>query len=210
MKKNLFFRGRGFDTQHQETIFLISEFNFVSTNEEIRQLVFKVHTISFMKIIPDMLKKNAKVQHTSFKDRYHLMFVCLFLWGFSSDFKIFYWYGDVTITDEGLQILTYTGHSWPLSSEVSLACHTYFNSRLWWSSTRTRDTYKCCRAFSSETVTNCFKSMIFRVWDSKTQLPHARHTEYIFNQIWLKISLLCGYIPPFDFCGVFSLGGLWC
>ena len=34
-------------------------------------------------------------------------------------------YGDVTITGDGLQILTYVRHSWPLSSEGSLACHTY-------------------------------------------------------------------------------------
>ena len=31
----------------------------------------------------------------------------------------------VTITGEGLQILTYTRHCWPLSSEGSLSCHTY-------------------------------------------------------------------------------------
>ena len=30
-------------------------------------------------------------------------------------------YGDVTITGEGLQSLTYARHSWPLSSEGSLA-----------------------------------------------------------------------------------------
>ena len=29
-----------------------------------------------------------------------------------------------TIAGEGLQILTYTRHSWPLSSEGSLTCHT--------------------------------------------------------------------------------------
>ena len=33
--------------------------------------------------------------------------------------------GDVTIADEGLQILTFARHSWPLSSKDSLACHTY-------------------------------------------------------------------------------------
>ena len=38
---------------------------------------------------------------------------------------IFHSYGDVTITDEGLQILTYTRHSWPMSSEGSWACSTY-------------------------------------------------------------------------------------
>ena len=29
------------------------------------------------------------------------------------------------MTGEGLQILTYAQHLWPLSSEGSLACHTY-------------------------------------------------------------------------------------
>ena len=32
---------------------------------------------------------------------------CLFVWSFSSHSRIFHSYGDVTITDEGLQILTY-------------------------------------------------------------------------------------------------------
>ena len=45
------------------------------------------------------------------------MFVCLF--------GVYHSCEDVTITDEGLQILTYARHSWPLSSERSLACHTY-------------------------------------------------------------------------------------
>ena len=50
------------------------------------------------------------------------MFVCL---GFSSHSRIFHSYGDVTITGEGLQILTYARHLRPLSHEGSLACHTY-------------------------------------------------------------------------------------
>ena len=33
--------------------------------------------------------------------------------------------GDVAIAGEGLQILTCTRHSWPLSSEGSSVCHTY-------------------------------------------------------------------------------------
>ena len=53
-----------------------------------------------------------------------LLFVCLF-WGLSSHSRIFHSYGDVTIADEGLQILTYARHSWSLSSEGSLACHNY-------------------------------------------------------------------------------------
>ena len=48
-------------------------------------------------------------------------FVC----GFTSLPKIFHSYGDVTITSEGLHILTFSRHSWPLINEGSLACHTY-------------------------------------------------------------------------------------
>ena len=48
-------------------------------------------------------------------------FVC----NFPSHSRIFHSYGDVTITGEGLPILTYGRHSYPSSSEGSLACHTY-------------------------------------------------------------------------------------
>ena len=50
------------------------------------------------------------------------MFVCVF---FSFHSKFFNSPGDVPITGERLQTVTYTQHSWPLSSEVSFACHTY-------------------------------------------------------------------------------------
>ena len=39
------------------------------------------------------------------------LFVCVFVWGFTSHLRIFHSCGNVTITDEGLQILTYTRHS---------------------------------------------------------------------------------------------------
>ena len=40
--------------------------------------------------------------------------------------RIFSSYGDVTITGERLHAsLTYTRHSWLLSSDGSLSCHTY-------------------------------------------------------------------------------------
>ena len=45
------------------------------------------------------------------------------VWSLSSHSRIFHSYGDVTIPGEGLQILTYARHSWPLSSEGSLASH---------------------------------------------------------------------------------------
>ena len=47
-------------------------------------------------------------------------FVNLFVWGFSFHSRIFHSYGEVPITGERLQILTYAQHSWPLSSEGSL------------------------------------------------------------------------------------------
>ena len=53
----------------------------------------------------------------------------LFVCGFTSYSRIFHSYGGVTITGEGLHILTYTRHSWPLSSVGSLACHTYSDTR---------------------------------------------------------------------------------
>ena len=39
--------------------------------------------------------------------------------------SIFHSYGDVTIAGEGLQIWPILGTSWRLSSDCSLACHTY-------------------------------------------------------------------------------------
>ena len=51
-------------------------------------------------------------------------FICLIV-VFHPTQEFFYSYGDATITGEGLQILTYAWHSWPLSSEGSLACHVY-------------------------------------------------------------------------------------
>ena len=41
----------------------------------------------------------------------------MFVWGLSSHSRIFHSYGDVTITGEGLQILTYARHSWPFGIE---------------------------------------------------------------------------------------------
>ena len=54
----------------------------------------------------------------------------LSIWGFfcssfSSHSRIFHLFGDVTIAGDGLQILTYVRHLWPLIKEGSLTCHTY-------------------------------------------------------------------------------------
>ena len=49
------------------------------------------------------------------------LFVCLFV---VCRLRIFHPFEDVTITGEGLQILTNARHSWPISCEGSLACDT--------------------------------------------------------------------------------------
>ena len=55
--------------------------------------------------------------------------ICLFVCSLSSQSRMFHWFGNVTITGEGLQILTTDRHSLSLSSEGSLACHTYCDTR---------------------------------------------------------------------------------
>ena len=60
--------------------------------------------------------------YSSFNLQVKCLFVCLFV--FLSHSKIFHSYGDVSITVEGLKILIY---AWPLSSEGSLVCHTYYD-----------------------------------------------------------------------------------
>ena len=63
--------------------------------------------------------------HTTRSFRHTNSFSIVCLWFFRPTRKIFHSCEDVTIAGEGLQLLTYARHSWPLSSEGSLACHTY-------------------------------------------------------------------------------------
>ena len=73
--------------------------------------------------------------------------ICLFVWFLfclfvvSSHSTIVHLHEDVPITGDGLQILTLTWHSWPLSSDILLACHAYCDTDhpFIWSSPRTRD-----------------------------------------------------------------------
>ena len=55
-------------------------------------------------------------------------------------------------TGEGLQILTYARHSFPLRSEVSLTCHINCDKGLQFILV----THTCCRLFGSGAVTTCF------------------------------------------------------
>ena len=85
------------------------------------------------------------------------LFVCL-VGFFSSHSRMFYSYVNVNNTGEGLQILTYTRYSEPLSSEGSLACHANCDTlhSFTWLSQRNRDTLICCQEFISGAIATCF------------------------------------------------------
>ena len=82
-------------------------------------------------------------------------------------------YRDVTITDEGLQILTYTRYSWPMSIEGSLACHNYFDTHTW------------DRAFGSGSVTSCFNGL------SRLGFEHLLLAGRTLNRLCHRSALAC-------------------
>ena len=78
----------------------------------------------------------------------HLTNLCLCVCGSWSFSKIFHSYG----------VVTYTEHLWPLSTDGSLACHTYCDTGYPFTLVimRTRASHSCYWAFSSGAVTACF------------------------------------------------------
>ena len=80
-------------------------------------------------------------------------FLCLF-GGLTSHSRIFHSDGNVIVTSGGLQILTYTWHSWPLSSGCSFPCHTLCDmGKNGYLQNRVHDTRICCRAFGIGAIT---------------------------------------------------------
>ena len=65
--------------------------------------------------------KNLNESGLNFKAGFDCLVVCL---GLLVPLENFFTHLE-TFTEKGLQILTCTRHSWPLSSESSLTCHTY-------------------------------------------------------------------------------------
>ena len=108
-----------------------------------------------------------------------LPYRCLFVWSLSSHSIIFQSYGDVTIAGEGLQILTYARHSWPLSSEDSLTCHIYcdtlYNGHLRGPVTLT----PVAERLAVELLLTVFTSEVCRDRRSNLYLPHATRTLYL-------------------------------
>ena len=102
--------------------------------------------------------------------------ICLefivFVWSLS---RIFHSYGAVTIAGEGLRILTYARHSWPLSMEGSITCHIHCDKGLQFILV----THTCCRSFGSGAVTTCF--YVCRDRGLNPDLPDARGTLYLYT-----------------------------
>ena len=73
---------------------------------QIHQLLISL----FICLLLEVAKQSA-VLDTGGTKQSAVVTVCLFVWDFSSHSRIFHKYGDVTIADEGLQMLTYPRHS---------------------------------------------------------------------------------------------------
>ena len=89
--------------------------------------------------------------------RFLFCLFCLFcLFGVNGPIREFFTH--VETSPLPVQIMTYARHSWTLSSEGSLACHTYCDRGHPFITviSKDRDTQTYCRAFSSGTVTTCF------------------------------------------------------
>ena len=89
----------------------------------------------------------------------------------------FFTHGNVTITNERLQILTYSWHSWPLSSEGFLN----MPHLLWHRSTiykPNHDTGTCCLKLGCGAVATYFNDLVLLRSGQNPDLPHARQTFY--------------------------------
>ena len=82
----------------------------------------------------EQVRSQILIRLTASKIMLEKMFVCMFVCllvclGFFVPFeREFFTDMGSTITSEGLQILTNARHLWSLSSDCSLACHTYFDT----------------------------------------------------------------------------------
>ena len=70
---------------------------------------------------------------------------------------------------EGLQILTYVRYSWPLSSDVSLTCHTYCDTRHPFIMVISVTLTPIAERLAVELLLPVFTTYICRGWDSNTQ-----------------------------------------
>ena len=109
----------------------------------------------------------------------HLLF--LFVCGLSSHSRIFHSYGDVTIIGKGLQIWTYVRQSWPLSSEGSLVCHIYSDTKPPFIMVISEDPRPSHLLPSSGSVTMFLRLGFVAAGIRTPNLPLASRTLLVFN-----------------------------
>ena len=121
--------------------------------------------------------------HSNLEYLMYVCFVCLWFPVPHENFSLiwrchYYW-------QSWFQILTFTRHSWPLSSDVSLVCHTYCDSGHL--SKKTRGTRTCCRVLGSWAVTTCYNNLDLSRLEIEPQspLPLSHHGSYILCK-WNK------------------------
>ena len=88
--------------------------------------IFLIILIILLKTYFDTCIRNALFRCVKNGFTHYQEMFSLFLWGLSSQSRIFHSFRNVAITGEGL-LLTSTRNSWLLSSEGSLTCHTYID-----------------------------------------------------------------------------------
>lgn len=104
-------------------------------------------------------RKNAffhlKGATMSFRNAFHFYFYRFRVLGPTREFFIHNM--EITMTGEGLQLLTYTLHSWPLSCKGSLVYYTYCDTGHQFIIVISNDhhTHTCSRALGSGVVTTC-------------------------------------------------------
>ena len=104
--------------------------------------------------------------------------VCLFGWCFTSHSKNFHLFGDIIMTGEGLQILTFARHSWPLSSEGFFSV-----PHLLWHGTS-------IIMLVSEDPRHSFKIILKNHWANSNQTYRFRHLIIVIvmflSLLWLR------------------------
>ena len=95
----------------------------IMLNVQLLELIQIQLLADILKCIPGMTLCLNLILHFFLIQSYQYSW--LVVWGFPSHSRIFLSFENVTITVVGLQILTYAWHSWPLSCEGYLTCHTY-------------------------------------------------------------------------------------
>ena len=115
------------------------------------------------------------------------MFLCLYvsLWFFCPTREIFPHMETLPLR-EGLQIFSYARHSWPLSSEGSLACHIYCDTGHPFIMVISEDPWHSAVATSFYDLGLSLLGFIrpnFRLWgEHSNQLRHGRGYSYVY--IW--------------------------